>query len=283
MIELYDFVKNVQHKKKRNPKTLNTFLEEKGFIKIASSAFKLMRLDLYDAEKSNSIKFKSDGVYLTKNGIEYKGYMYLKTYWIERYSDYPKFHITNCSTVAEINKRKDFVWHNSNEAEIQDRTSHKMYNKNLELCLNCRKETMSNIISTQEFYDSIEKDEVIKEDVLLDLNGYVKGWLGNRGISNTYKKSKNFKCESCSIQLIGSDKRFIDTDHIDGNKQNNPKDDSNFRCLCKLCHCYKDEHHRQNFGKRRMKRELTAFVNKYRSELQTLKNRYLDLFDKDNE
>ena len=32
-----------------------------------------------------------------------------------------------------------------------------------------------------------------------------------------------------------------------------------------------------------MKRELTAFVNKYRSELQTLKNRYLDLFDKDNE
>ena len=31
MIELYDFVKNVKYKKKKNPKTLNTFLEEKGF------------------------------------------------------------------------------------------------------------------------------------------------------------------------------------------------------------------------------------------------------------
>jgi hypothetical protein len=284
MIELYDFVKNVKYKKKKNPKTLNTFLEEKGFVKIESSSFKLMRLDLYDAEKSNSIKFKIDGVYLTKNGIEYKGYMYLKKYWINFDSKvkFPSFHITRCSVVAEIDKRKDFVWHNSNEAEIQDRSSGIMYKKNLKLCRNCRIETMSKIITTQDFYDSLDKDENIKENVLIDLNGYVKGWLGNRGISNTYKKTKDYKCESCNIQMAGSDKRFIHTDHIDGNKQNNPKDYSNFQSLCILCHCYKDEYHRRNFGKIRMKRELYSFVFKYRSELVILQNKYLKLFDVDN-
>jgi hypothetical protein len=32
-----------------------------------------------------------------------------------------------------------------------------------------------------------------------------------------------------------------------------------------------------------MKRELTAFVDKFKTDLQNLNNRYLDLFETDNE
>ena len=186
---LYNFKDSVECSNKKMPKTLSAFLTNNGYVKLEVAAFKVIRVDLHIEEKDNNIIFRKDGVYLLRNGVEYRGYMHLKRYWIEKYDDFPKFHITRCSTVLEIDKRKDFVWHNSNEAEIQDRSSGQIYKEKLELCWNCKKETLTKINNTQDFFDgldkNLEKKEKKKVMVETDLNGYVKGWHGKNGISNT--------------------------------------------------------------------------------------------------
>ena len=284
---LYNFKDPTRTSSGKTQKPLSLFLTERGYEKSEVRPFQIIRVDLHSEEKANNIIFRKDGVYLMRDGIEYRGYMYLKRYWIERFDKFPKFHITKCTTVLEIDKRIDFVWHNSNEAEIQDRSSGKLYKKNLDLCGNCKSETLTKIDNTQDFFDSLDKEEKReekkKEPVLVDLNGYVKGWEGKNGISNTYKKSKNYTCERCKISIPeGYDQRFIHSDHKDGNKQNNPKDGSNFECLCILCHCYKDELHKKNFGRRRMKRELKTFIDNYRNVLIRNGNSYLKQYNEDN-
>jgi hypothetical protein len=282
---LYNFKDTVQCLSKKIQKPLSVFLTEKGYGKTVAKPFQIIRVDLNTEEKANNIIFRKDGVYLIRDGVEYRGYMYLRRYWIERFDNFPTFHITRCSTVSEIEKRQDFVWHNSNKAEISDRSSGTIYKKELELCYNCKRETMSKIDNTQEFFDSLDKElekkVVKKEPITVDLNGYVKGWQGKNGISNMFRKSKNYTCEKCNISISEEyDQRYIHTDHKDGNKQNNHE--GNFRCLCILCHGYKDELHRKNFGKVRNKRAIKTFVDKYRNILIKNNNPYLKQYDEDN-
>ena len=280
---LYDFQNQVANKSKRNSEKLSDFLDRKGYPSVSPRDIPILRVELHKEEQDNNIVFRSDGVYLIRNGVEYRGYMYLKKYWINYNGEFklPRFHITKCSTVLEIEKRIDFVWHNSNEAEILDRSTHQIYKANLDLCWNCQKESTAIIKTTQQFYEEIQLEhanKVLKKDMKLDINGYVLGeW---QQISRRYKEKQNYTCEKCNIQMEGVDKRYIHTDHKNGDKTRNIE--SNFDCLCILCHCYKDELHRENFGKRRMKSELKSFVNKFRNRLTETNNQHLKKYDIDN-
>lgn len=44
------------------------------------------------------------------------------------------------------------------------------------------------------------------------------------------------ECNHC-----GTKKKFLEVDHIDKNRDNNPADGSNWQLLCKKCHVAKDE------------------------------------------
>ena len=278
---LYDFKNPVATKSKQTAEKLSDFLDRNGYPPVSATGFVVIRRDLSTEENAGNIEYRKDGIYLTSNGQEYKGYIYLK-FKVQIYKyGYPKFHITKCQKLQEEIETGVFIgryyWHNSNTVSIEDRPSGAIHeNITLDLCGYCRSyDTPS---TTQEFYDELEGDfQSVQpnESVEVDLFGYVREW---QQISQKYKEKKNYTCEKCSILMEGADRRYIHTDHKNGDKTRNVE--SNFECLCILCHCYKDETHRENFGKRRMKREVVSFVEKFRGRLAN--NKFLNQYDADN-
>jgi hypothetical protein len=278
---LYDFKNPAVTKSKQSAEKLSDFLDRNGYPSVSPTGFEVIRRDLSTEESAGNIEYRKDGVYLISNGQEYKGYIYLKfKVHIERYG-YPKFHILKCQTLIEAAETSSFMgryyWHNSNTVEIEDRPSGIIHeNITLNLCGFCRNYNSPG--TTQEFYDELKedfKDVQPNQSVEVDLFGYVREW---QQISQKYKEKKNYTCENCGISMEGADRRYIHTDHKNGDKTRNIE--SNFVCLCILCHCYKDELHRENFGKRRMKRELITFVEKFRGRL--VNNIHLSQYDADN-
>lgn len=65
-------------------------------------------------------------------------------------------------------------------------------------------------------------------------SGYPRNW---KEISEGIRQRRNYTCEKCGVRLSGH-ASLLDVHHLDGDKQN--VQDSNLRCLCKLCH--HDEH-----------------------------------------
>ena len=277
---LYDFVNSIDPNQNQ---TLSNYLDEQNYIQITGVGFKVIRKDFGQEENLNNISYKVDGIYLRVNEVEYKGYIYLKKKVQVGKWGPPAYHIKKCKKLQDeidtggVHDR--YYWHNSNVVDIisvPDGAIHK--NLVLKICGFCSH--FSNTSDTQEFYDELLENDELNQDqnIEVDIFGYVREW---QRISQQYKTKKDYTCEQCNIQMSGIDKRYIHTDHKNGDKTRNVE--SNFECLCILCHCYKDEQHRQNFGKRKMKRELIAFIDKYKTELQDLQNRHLDLFETDNE
>lgn len=279
---LYDFKTTAN---RNSPKNLCEFLDDANYAEVSGTGFRVLRRDLTQEENAGNIEYRQDGIYLNVNGQEYKGYIYLKYKRIFQGNfTPPKFHITKCQKLNEEIQSDVFLgryfWHNSNVVDIESRPDYQVHqNLTLDICGYCRHRTTNS--TTQEFYNELEENNEIMNtqlDVEVDIFGYVKDW---QKISQQYKTKKEYTCEKCNIQMTGIDKRYIHTDHKNGDKTRNVE--ANFECLCILCHCYKDEQHRENFGKRRMKRELNSFVDKFREDLQNRQNQFLNLFDTDNE
>ena len=76
------------------------------------------------------------------------------------------------------------------------------------------------------------------------------GYAANfRAISRAFRRSRNFTCEQCGVQL-SAHQGLVDTHHISGDKSNNRYD--NLRCLCKLCHAKQHPHYRVSPQDRRI-------------------------------
>jgi len=258
---------------------LANYLTQLGYPDATDQGFRVIRRDLTAEEKAGNIQYDTDGIYLTVGDQKYKGYMYMKYYNITQYG-YPKFHITNCKTILEQKDRGQFdnkyFWHNSNTVSIQDRTTGEDHNNvNLELCLNCRRQSMISEYNTTDGFFSLldqQEQEDINEEIEIDMFGYVRNW---QKISRAYKTDKDYTCEHCTIRMeVPYDKRYIHAHHRNGDKLNNHR--ANLQCLCVLCHSHSDETHIQNFQVRRMQREKISFVNKYRSLLEALGNPYIN-------
>ena len=77
------------------------------------------------------------------------------------------------------------------------------------------------------------------------------GYAANfHAISRAFRRSRNFTCEQCGVQLSGAHQGLVDTHHISGDKSNNRYD--NLRCLCKLCHAEQHSHYRVSPQARRI-------------------------------
>jgi predicted HNH restriction endonuclease len=248
-----------------------------GFPRIDfQSGFKLIRTDFEKEYKAGNIRFGDDGVYLEREGNEYRGYMFIKEPYIERYNSYPKFHLTRCQTIDEFIRKGKFKiryeWSNSNINDLIDKTSRKIYKDEiLQYCWFCKQQIFADIEDTEDFYSTLDTDEIEKSTVEIDIFGYDKDW---QKISRLYRKKANYTCENCGLKITNRfDYRFLHTHHINGNKETNTE--SNLKCLCPLCHSQVDKIHKDNFNKNRMRKDVQAFTNKYRDELKKINNPYL--------
>lgn len=261
-----------------NFENLSAFLTQLGFPEATDSGFRVIRRDLTQEEQAGNIEFRTDGVYLTVDGQEFKGYMYLKYPDVDRYGN-PKFHITDCITIRDQRGSGRFdgryFWHNSNTVNIEDRENGRVHeNINLVLCNNCRRQSaITQYTDTVGFFsvlDQQEQDE-INQEYEIDIFGYTLDW---QKISKEFRKEKDYTCENCNIKItIPPDRRFIHVHHKNGNKLNNRR--NNLECLCILCHAHKDSTHEHNFERRRMQADIKAFVTKYSGTLSELGNTYL--------
>ncbi|MEP4669377.1 MAG: HNH endonuclease signature motif containing protein, partial [Cyclobacteriaceae bacterium] len=198
------------------------------------------------------------------DGEKYRGYMFIKTPYIEAYGSYPRFHLTKCEVIQQFiedgNFNKRYEWSNSNVNDLIDITTGKLYqNENLSYCSKCKRQLLGEIQTTSDFHEILKNAHQLEEEVEVDLFGYVKGW--NR-FSRAFRESKNYICDECGISPNeASHKRYWQVHHIDGDKTNNQE--SNLRCLCIECHSTVDAVHSQNFQSKAQQIELTRFRDLY--------------------
>ncbi|MFN4299891.1 MAG: HNH endonuclease signature motif containing protein [Thermaurantimonas sp.] len=261
---------------------LSKKLDEWGFPSLkSSSGFRIIKgIDFEKAYKAGSISFEDDGIYLEYEGKKYRGYMFIKEPYISTYGSYPKFHLTRCHIIRkfiEEGKFKErYEWSNSNVNDLIDKTTRKEYKDQvLVYCGYCKREIFDSIETTEDFFDKLDKSDIEKNNIEVDIFGYVRG---KEKISKDYREKRNYTCESCGIAPKAAiHRRYWHTHHIDGDKTNNKE--SNLQCLCILCHCYKDPRHEENFNKNRMKIELKSFIKIYRDELIKIQNPFLKKYD----
>jgi hypothetical protein len=256
-------------------------LDEWGFPNINNkSGFQSIRTDFKKAYEEGKIEFREDGIYLIHDGKEWKGYMYMPTYRVKKYGHVSRFHLKRCSTIDDFIKsgmlNTYYNWSNNAHNDITDRDTKEVYKEQtLQLCSKCRKELFDEIEDTEKFFSTLASDNSNNSDIEIDIFGYTREW---QKISKNYRAKQGFKCESCSIQITNPlHRKYLHTHHKDGDKTNNKE--SNLECLCILCHSYKDVRHEENFNKKRMLKEISAFVKLYRTDLERINNPYLKRYD----
>ena len=259
---------------------LRRLLDDLGFPNIdGGTPYKAIRADFESAFKKGLVTFDSEGIMLEHKGKKYRGYMYIKEAYVTFNGGpekFPKFHLAKCSVIQEFIDEGKFEqryeWSNHQMNDITDKQSRRIYReKILDLCTLCRRQIEESIETTDEFFQTLDKGTREETSLEIDIFGYTRDWPK---ISRAYRKKLNYTCESCLLQIENKfDQRYLHTHHRNGDKTMNA--DNNLECLCVLCHCYKDSVHEKNFERRRMKSELTVFVNKYRDRLIQLNNPFL--------
>lgn len=159
-----------------------------------------------------------------------------------------------------------------------DKTTREIYkDEKLDYCGYCKKELFGDLETTEDFFESLDKDEIEENNIEVDIFGYVRG---KEKISKAIRAKAGYACKSCNITPDETiHRKYWHTHHIDGDKTHNKE--SNLECLCILCHCYKDLRHEENFDKNRMQIELKTFIKIYRDKLIQVKNPYLKKYDSD--
>lgn len=257
---------------------LSEYLDRRNYPKInETTGFKILRTSFNEAYKEGKIEFREDGVYLTHEDKEWRGYMFMPTYRIEKYDSFPRIHLMRCTVIDKFLSRGIFnqyyTWSNSDTNDVSDRDTYQEYpDKNLNVCSRCKEMMFDDIEDSEDFFESLDKGEQQESQVEVDIFGYQRGW---NQISKAFRKRKEYTCEDCGVQVEqGYDQRFLHVHHLKGKEDNRPE---NLRCLCILCHKYQDKTHEENFSNAHSASTIAAFIEKYGPKLnQSLSKRFLD-------
>lgn len=121
---------------------LDRKLDEWGFpILKGNSGFQSIRTDFKKAYEAGKIEFRDDGIYLIHDGQEWKGYMYMPTYRVEKYGQVSRFHLKRCSVIDDFITSGMFNtyyhWSNNAHNDIIDRDTKKIIrNKHFNFVVN---------------------------------------------------------------------------------------------------------------------------------------------------
>ena len=246
---------------------LKLLLESRGY-NVSPNKRIIIKKDFAQSLKSHKVKFSGNHIVsIDDNGNEHITYVYMQNYYVNYRGTpkFPKFHLTNCSTIQQYitdgTFKDKYILANTKTCDVKDRYTGRIYKGvNLHLCSYCQRmlnKTSDNDISdTDDFYRKYGGENEVVE---LDVKGYTMNW---NILSRKYRENKNYICESCGIDLTKY-KRLLDVHHKDGNKTNNSKD--NLIALCVECHSKIDARHKENFQSKinqdRLK-QLMAIKNK---------------------
>jgi hypothetical protein len=181
-----------------------------------------------------------------------------------------RYHFAECQKIREMKAkgRFDGVYHAvqnvSGEFEITDGN-----NKVNEALLPCRY-CLSHInYKNYKHLTAPKRTELVENLKIYDLfstystlfklvpntkpkQGYTSDWAD---VSNKYRASKNYCCESCGVELSGN-KSLLHTHHINRNKQDNRFE--NLQALCMDCH-RKQPYHEHLLITRQQMQDITDF------------------------
>lgn len=227
----------------------------------------LAQIEIEEFDPSK-IEIDKNGFTIFKNGEERNLLFYYKPHLVRtKFGTYvlPKYHVVECETRQKFD---GFVFANKMPVKIRDNELNKYSFEKLELCRNCSKRVFQSLWGANgPWYDSVLKYISAKNHTPSffttgDLKGYHVMW---RQISEAYRESVGFKCESCNIDLSNKeDREWLHTHHKDKDKTNNKK--KNFQALCLLCHslCHPEKlTNGTGFSK------VQEFIDKYKSKLNS--------------
>jgi len=95
-----------------------------------SSGFRVIKKEINFG--TNEVEIEPGGIYIRGEGdTKHKGYMFLKDYFIDRYGNYPKFHLVKCQTIREFIQRGNFnqryEFSNLNVNDVIDKATGKVH------------------------------------------------------------------------------------------------------------------------------------------------------------
>lgn len=163
-----------------------------------------------------------------------------------------KYHITDCRTLDDMKSKGRFArYHittNNNGYFKIHNNSGETAEVELLICRNClsklnyknyanNKTKVFNEFNLEECFEIYRPYfQEIPKYKKQDKAGYSADW---QQISENYRASKNYCCETCKVNLINY-KTLLHTHHKDGNKQNN--EISNLKAVCIECHRKEPDH-----------------------------------------
>ncbi len=233
-----------------------------------------------------------EGFYYTDDKEnKHKGFLFIEGGWNKQFAIrrglntiIPKFHISNCSTIEWQKKRENFNGHYVFSQKIEKVEDLDGIEKEITLCKNClnMQSQIMQVLSVSEYVEKfINNDETegnfldddlpnTRRDYFQD-NGYTEDWDQK---SHAYRINTRFTCQDCGIRLNENyiDGYYLETHHIDGNKQNDST--TNLKALCVLCHANVDHNHKRNYSLGRNKQKLETFIYIFRDKLLEVKNKY---------
>ena len=248
----------------------------------------IKNIDFAEAKEAGKIEYRDDGVYLLYKGKWIRGYYFMTSYKLNSYGN-PRFHLFNCSTMQNQHLYKGhYIWSNAEVVDVRNRENNNQLVKDLilPLCGNCRNIIDDEILDTEDFHATNDHEEFDITEIVDDINpskdtnifGYPNNW---KEIATNFKQKKGLKCNSCGLtDKSGINQWYFDVDHLNGNKSDCSS--SNLQVLCKLCHTYKDKHHKkQAITYPHRNTILHELVRTKSEELKSAKNKYLLSYFKD--